>query len=118
MYGNENNPSRVFKIYELMFELKQGDRFVPEFYGELKGLIDELEMYQPSITNATTLREYLQDLAVPKFLSGLSPILRCQMWGQILRRDNILTLIVTFSRVCEYLVELMFTLHLPLSSLS
>ena len=37
--------SRVFQIYELLFELKQGDRSVSEFYGELKGLIDELEMH-------------------------------------------------------------------------
>ena len=49
MYGNENNPSRVFKIYERLFELKQGDRFVPEFYGELKGLIYELKMHQPAV---------------------------------------------------------------------
>ena len=42
MYGNEKNPSRVFEIYELLFEFEQGDKFVPEFYGELKSLIDEL----------------------------------------------------------------------------
>jgi len=29
---------------------------VPEFYGELKGLIDELEMYQHSITDTVILR--------------------------------------------------------------
>jgi len=79
MYDNENNPSRVFEIYECMFELKQGDRFVPEFYGELKGLIDELEMHQLSVTDAATLRGYRQDLAVSKFISGLSPILRSQV---------------------------------------
>ena len=45
MYGNEKNPSRVFKIYECLFELKLGDRSVPKFYGEVKGLIDELEMH-------------------------------------------------------------------------
>jgi len=45
MHGNEKNPSRVFEIYERLFELKQGDRLVPEFYGELKGLIDELETH-------------------------------------------------------------------------
>jgi len=38
MYGNEKNPSRVFEIYECLFELKKGDKFVPEFYGELKSL--------------------------------------------------------------------------------
>ena len=75
MYENEKNPSRVFKIYEHLFELKQRDRSVPEFFGELKGLIDELEMHQPAVTDATTLRRYCQDLAVSKFLSGLSLIL-------------------------------------------
>jgi len=49
---------------------------VPEFYGELKSLIDELVMHQSSITDVVTLREYRQDLAVPKFLSDLSPTLR------------------------------------------
>ena len=76
MYGNEKNTSRVFEIYERLFELKHGDRFVPEFYGELEGLIDELDMHQPPVTDVATLRRYRQDLAVSKFLSGLSPILR------------------------------------------
>ena len=69
----------MFEIYEGLFDLKQGDRSVPEFYGELKGLIDELEMHQPTITDAMTLRGYRQDLAVSKFLSGLSPTLRSQV---------------------------------------
>ena len=75
MYGNEKNPSRVFEIYERLFELKQGDKSAPEFYGELKDLIAELEMHQPAVTDATTLRGYHQDLAVLKFLFGLSPTL-------------------------------------------
>ena len=62
MYDNEKNPSRVFEIYEHLFELKQGDRFVPELYGELKGLIDELEMHQPDVTDAATLRGYHRDI--------------------------------------------------------
>jgi len=72
MYGNEKNLSRVFEIYEHMFKLKQGDRSVLEFYGKLKGLIDELKMHQPPVTDAVTLRGYRQDLAVSKFLYGLS----------------------------------------------
>jgi len=31
MYENKKNPSRVFEIYECLFELKQGDKFVLEF---------------------------------------------------------------------------------------
>jgi len=84
MYDNEKNPSRVFEIYEHLLELKQGDRSVPEFYGELKDLIDELEMYQPAVTDAVILRGYRPDFAVSKFLSALSSTLRSQVRGQIL----------------------------------
>ena len=45
LYDNEKNPSIVFEIYEPLFDLKQGDGSVPEFYGKLKSLIDELEMH-------------------------------------------------------------------------
>ena len=47
-----------------------------EFYREIKGLVDELETHQPVVTDAATLWGYHQDLAVSKFLSGLSPTLR------------------------------------------
>jgi len=81
VYGNEKNPSRMFEVYERMFELKQGDRCMPEFYGEFKSLIDELEMHQPIVTDTVTLGGYRQDLAVLKFLSELSPSLRSQVRG-------------------------------------
>jgi len=61
----KKNRFRVFEIYERLFELKQGDRCIPELYGELKGLIDELEMHR-HVTDATTLRGYCQDLVVSK----------------------------------------------------
>ena len=46
MYENEKNSSRVFEIYECLFELKHGDKYMFEFYRELKRLIDELEMHR------------------------------------------------------------------------
>jgi len=49
IYGNKKNPSRIFEIYEHLFELKQEDKFVPELYRELKGQIDELEIHQPVV---------------------------------------------------------------------
>ena len=70
-----------------------------EFYGELKGLIDELKMHQPAVTDIVTLRGYHQDLAVSKFLFVLSPTLRSQVRGHILREDSIPTLTATFFRV-------------------
>ena len=74
----------MFEIYECLSKLKHGDKFVYEFHDELKCLIDELEMHQPAVADAATLRGYRQDLAVSKFLSGLSPTLRSHERGQIL----------------------------------
>ena len=71
MYENDKNPSRIFEIYERLFKLK-----LLMFYNELKSLIDELDMHQPAITDAATLRGYRQDLAVSKFLSGMYLSLR------------------------------------------
>ena len=76
---------------------------MPEFYRKLKSLIDELEMHQHAVTNATTLRRYRRDLTVSKFLSGMSLSLRSQVRGQILKGDNIPTLTATFSRVMHVL---------------
>ena len=39
IYGNEKNLSRVFEIYKRMFELRQGDRSVPEFYANSNVLL-------------------------------------------------------------------------------
>ena len=75
MYENEKNPSRVFEIYKRLFELKHRDRHVPEFYGESKSLIEELEIYQ-LVTDVATLRGYRQDFVISKFLFGLSLLLR------------------------------------------
>jgi len=49
MYKNKKTPSRVFEIYERLFELKQRGRSVFEFYKELKSLIDELEIYRSAL---------------------------------------------------------------------
>ena len=55
-------------------------------------------MHQPVVTDIATLRGYRQDLAMSKFLSGLSQSFRSQVRGQILERDNIPILTATFSK--------------------
>jgi len=90
VYENKKNPSGVFEIYERLFELKQGDQSVPEFYRELKSLIDKLEMHQRAVSDAATLKRYRQDLTVYKFSSGLSPSMRSRVRGQILEGEYFL----------------------------
>jgi len=99
MYENEKNPSRVFEIYECMFDIKQGDKSVAEFYRELKSLVDEVEMHQPAVTDAATLRGIVRISQCKSFCLALALQLRSQVRGQILEGDSIPTLTATFSRV-------------------
>ena len=45
-----------------------------EFYVELKSLIDELEMHQPVVTDATTSGGYRQDVVVSVWPKSLTMI--------------------------------------------
>jgi len=56
-------------------------------------------MQQPAVIDVATLWEYRQDLAVSKFLYGLSPSLRSLVRAQILGGENIPTLTATFFTV-------------------
>ena len=55
-YGHEKNISCVFKIYEQLFSLQQGDHSVHEIYTSLCALLDELEVHQSIVSHAKTLR--------------------------------------------------------------
>ena len=78
-YGNEKNIARVCEIYEQLFTYKQGDRLVQDFYNTLRTLLNELEVYQPLVTDIFKMREYREELAVAIFLAGLQPDLANQI---------------------------------------
>ena len=65
------------------------------------------------------LRGYRQDVAVSKFLSGLSPTLRSQVRGQNLGGDSILVLTASFSRVMQVStrVDVSFALFIDQSAM-
>ncbi|XP_043700114.1 uncharacterized protein LOC122650799 [Telopea speciosissima] len=54
-YSQAKNVSRIYEIYEKLFTHKQGDRSLSEFFGSFKGLIEELQVYQPFATDAEVL---------------------------------------------------------------
>ncbi|KAL5709075.1 hypothetical protein ACHQM5_019801 [Ranunculus cassubicifolius] len=47
MYSHENNISRIYDLFEALFKTKQGDRPLDEYYSTMKGLWEELLLYQP-----------------------------------------------------------------------
>jgi len=72
MYNNEKNISRVFELYEQnisrvfelykqLFTLRIGDRSLFEYYSTLKGVLDELNVHQPLVTDLRALKEYMRN---------------------------------------------------------
>lgn len=69
-----------------------------EYYFAIQGALNQLEVYQPLVTDLKILRQYRQDFVVVKFLSSLYSSLPTQMRDQIFTGDRVLSL-TTYSRV-------------------
>ena len=97
MYGYKSNISRTVDVFENLFKSKQAGRALQEFYGQLRGLLNQLEIYQPYSADITTQRRYREELAVALFLAGLDSPLNSQIRGPILSESLIPTLGEAFS---------------------
>lgn len=51
------------------------ETYVSEYYSAFRGKLNELDVYQPLVTDLKTLRQYRQNLAIATFLSDLGPSL-------------------------------------------
>ncbi|XP_039139827.1 uncharacterized protein LOC120277136 [Dioscorea cayenensis subsp. rotundata] len=98
-YGNENNISRVFELYEQLFTARQGDRTAPQFFTHIRSLLDELDIYQPLVLDLATLRRYRNEVAVIAYLSGLPVEMQNQVKGSILSSERMPDLAVVYARV-------------------
>ena len=97
MYGYRSNISRTVDIFEGLFKTKQAGRSLQDFYGSLRALLNQLEIYQPFATDIATQRRYREELAVALFLAGLDSPLSSQIRGPILSETSLPTLGETFS---------------------
>uniref|UniRef100_A0A5B6ZV70 Integrase catalytic domain-containing protein n=1 Tax=Davidia involucrata TaxID=16924 RepID=A0A5B6ZV70_DAVIN len=98
MYSSDQNLSRIYQLYQDIFSLQQGDRSVDEYFSILKGMWDELNVYQPLSTDLKIQQRHREEFRVAKFLSGLKPEL-APISSQILSGREIPTVSETFARV-------------------
>ena len=63
-YRHEKNISRVFEIYEHLFNLRQGDSLVEDHYTTFRELLDELDVCQPLVADVNKMRQYRDELAM------------------------------------------------------
>ena len=81
-------------MYEQIFTLRPGDRLVQDHFITLRGLLDELDIY-----DITKIRQYCKELAVATYLLNLNPDLSFQIRRYVLGAEAISDLQSTFSRV-------------------
>ena len=81
------NASRVFEVYEDLFSLQQDDKSLEDYYSHFKGMIDELNQYDPVTNDIKVLKKQHEELYVCKFLSELSSQLK-PLRGQLLADEG------------------------------
>ena len=62
IYSNEKNISRIAYLSEWLLSLWQDDRPLVKYNSELKGILDELEFFQPPILDLEALQQYHGEL--------------------------------------------------------
>ncbi|KAM5569030.1 hypothetical protein ABKV19_016516 [Rosa sericea] len=71
MYGNQNNAARVFQLKKEIAGLQQGDKTFVQHLGSLKSMWNELNLYRPHTTDATTLLKRADEDKVFQMLASL-----------------------------------------------
>ncbi|KAF9591837.1 hypothetical protein IFM89_008487 [Coptis chinensis] len=94
MYSQENNISRIYDMFESLFKTKQGD----QPYSTMKGLWEELLLYQPFTVNLEKQREQHEQFQVDLLLHGLNSKYRVYK-DQILASETVLSAAQAFSRL-------------------
>ncbi|KAL3721854.1 hypothetical protein ACJRO7_034230 [Eucalyptus globulus] len=97
-YSQDKNMSRVYELYEKIFNFKQGDKSLGEYYSALKGMWEELNLYQPITTDLERLKTQRSEFQVAKFLSGLNADLQ-PVKSQLLAGDRVPSMNEAFCRI-------------------
>ncbi|XP_043705360.1 uncharacterized protein LOC122655212 [Telopea speciosissima] len=78
--------------------LRRSNKPLQDYYSSFKGLVEELNVFQPLTTDIDKLKEQRNEFFVSKFLAGLDPDLN-SIKGHILAGETVPTLADTFSRL-------------------
>ncbi|KAF9599502.1 hypothetical protein IFM89_038687 [Coptis chinensis] len=69
----ENDISRIYDLFESLFKIKQGDQPIDEYYySTMKGLWEELLLYQPFTNDLEKQRQQREQFQVALLLHGLN----------------------------------------------
>ncbi|KAF9602472.1 hypothetical protein IFM89_028486 [Coptis chinensis] len=103
-YSQEKNISHIYEIFEKMFATKQAGRPLAEYYSTLKGLWEELILYQPFSGDVEVQKAQREEFHVALLLYGLDPEYKV-FKDQILAGEKLPTSSNAFSRLSRASVE-------------
>ncbi|XP_043697036.1 uncharacterized protein LOC122647788 [Telopea speciosissima] len=87
-YSQDTYLSWIYDLYEKFFSLKQEGKSLGKYYNSLKGMWEELNVYQPISTDAAMIKAQRSEFLVAKFLSGLDSDLQ-SVKSQLLTSEKI-----------------------------
>ncbi|KAL5711222.1 hypothetical protein ACHQM5_021702 [Ranunculus cassubicifolius] len=108
MYGQVRKSSRVYHVFEKMFNLKKGDMSVVEYYSLLKNTWEELQVYHPLTSDLETVKKQHDEFQTALFLCGLGPEY-ASIKDKILASEKLPSLAVVYSRVLHATASLCTT---------
>ncbi|XP_042502356.1 uncharacterized protein LOC122079725 [Macadamia integrifolia] len=97
-YSQEKNMTRIYDIYEKLFQFRQSDKPLSEYYSTFRGMVEELNVFQPLTVDIDKLKAQRNEFFVAKFLAGLNNDLKA-VKGHLLAGDTVPTLNDTYSRL-------------------
>ncbi|KAF9589938.1 hypothetical protein IFM89_029554 [Coptis chinensis] len=98
MYSQENDISRIYDLFESLFKTKQGDQPIDEYYSTMKGLWEELLLYQPFTNDLEKQRQQREQFQVALLLHGLNSEYSVYK-DQILASETVPSAAQAFSRL-------------------
>jgi GAG-pre-integrase domain len=87
-FGKQNNFTHIFQIKQDIVQIKQNQRPITLFFGEMKKKWDELDIHQPEVIEAEKIRERKEQDRTFQFLANLDPSFE-QVRQQILLKTSL-----------------------------
>ncbi|XP_042482289.1 uncharacterized protein LOC122062709 [Macadamia integrifolia] len=97
-YSQEKNMTRIYDIYEKLFQYRQSDKPLAGYYSAFRDIVEEFNVFQPLITDIDKLKAQCNEFFVSKFLAGMNNDLKA-VKGHLLAGDTVPTLNDTYSRL-------------------
>lgn len=101
IHSQQSNVARLYQV-EQIHNLKKGSMSLSDYFGTLKNLWDEQDLYQPLTSDLEKMRAQCEQIRVIQFLAGLGPEYD-PIKNQIMTTDEMPSLVNVYGRISRAL---------------